>query len=225
MFSTPTPALSTPLASRVSADVVHPARRMPQRAIKRTVDVVIATVAVVICSPLFLLAAMIVRVSSTGPILYRHTCFGLALRPFTMFKFRTMVADAEQRRGEVSQLNEAKGVFKIRRDPRLTRFGSFLRRTSLDELPQLFNVIRGDMSLVGPRPLPPWIVEEMADDQFCRRYIVLPGMTGLWQIHGGGQDSDAMIKDDLTYLEDWSPLEDLRILAATVPALIRHQGV
>jgi lipopolysaccharide/colanic/teichoic acid biosynthesis glycosyltransferase len=208
-----------------SADM-HPARRPVARLAKRGVDVAIAASAIVCLSPLFALIAVAIKISSPGPVLFRDVRVGIRLRTFTMFKFRTMVADADERRGEMSSLNEAKGViFKIRDDPRVTTIGRLLRRSSLDELPQLFNVLRGEMSLVGPRPLAPWIVMAVRDQEFYRRFSVLPGMTGRWQVNGRVQDSTRMLQDDLEYVESWSLIKDLAILAATVPAVFRFEGV
>ena len=204
----------------------HPARVAPARSIKRAIDVVLSIAGVILLSPVFLFAALLVRLSSPGPILFKHVRIGLDLEPFAMIKFRTMVVDAEARRQSLAGLNDAKGiVFKIRDDPRTIRFGGFLRRTSLDELPQLFNVLRGDMSLVGPRPLAPWIVDEADDDRFYRRFTVLPGMTGQWQVGGREQDSRKMLDQDLAYVDGWSFRRDAWILATTVVAVFRDKGV
>jgi lipopolysaccharide/colanic/teichoic acid biosynthesis glycosyltransferase len=200
----------------------HPARRPVARLLKRSLDLGIAAAGLACLSPLFLAVAIVIKASSPGPVFFRGVRLGLQQRPFTMLKFRTMVADAEQRLPEVSALNEAKGViFKIRDDPRVTGIGHLLRRTSLDELPQLVNVLRGEMSLVGPRPLAPWMMIETRGTGFGRRFAVLPGMTGLWQVNGRVQDSARMLQDDLEYVDSWSLTKDLQILVATIPAVLR----
>jgi lipopolysaccharide/colanic/teichoic acid biosynthesis glycosyltransferase len=143
-----------------------------------------------------------------------------------MYKFRTMVQDAEAQQVQLEGMNDARGpVFKIRRDPRITRVGAFLRRTSLDELPQLWNVLRGDMSLVGPRPLPVRDVQRFGETWLMRRFSVLPGITGLWQVSGRSNLSfDEWIHLDLAYIDHWSPWLDLSILARTIPAVISGRG-
>jgi lipopolysaccharide/colanic/teichoic acid biosynthesis glycosyltransferase len=142
-----------------------------------------------------------------------------------MVKFRTMVENAEQVRKEIEHMNDARGIsFKLYSDPRVTRIGSVLRRTSLDELPQLVNVLRGDMSLVGPRPIPVWVAEQLREPKYFRRFAVLPGITGLWQVEGRQQDFDLMATKDLRYLDSWSFGLDLKILAATLPAVLGGKG-
>jgi lipopolysaccharide/colanic/teichoic acid biosynthesis glycosyltransferase len=150
---------------------------------------------------------------------------GIGGVPFACLKFRTMYRDADQRQADLESLNEAHGaLFKIRNDPRLTPIGRFLRRFSLDELPQLVNVLRGDMSLVGPRPLPMRDFERL-DGWHKKRYLVLPGITGLWQISGRADlDFDDLVRLDFVYLERWSPFLDLAILAKTIPAVITRRG-
>src|SRR6185437_8083475 len=186
-------------------------------ALKRTFDIVGATLLLVLLSPLLLAITIAVRVSSRGPVLYRSTRRGIGQRPFPCLKFRTMHTDAEERQAELEELNEATGaLFKIREDPRLTPVGSVLRRFSLDELPQLINVLRGEMSLVGPRPLPQRDYD-MLEDWHRKRYLVLPGITGLWQVSGR---SDL----DFIYLENWSLALALTILLKTIPAVISRRG-
>jgi exopolysaccharide biosynthesis polyprenyl glycosylphosphotransferase len=193
--------------------------------VKRSFDIVLAGVGLILLSPLLALVAISVKVSSRGPILHRSLRPGLGGRPFRCLKFRTMYEDAEERQVDFEHLNEARGaIFKIREDPRLTPVGRLLRRNSIDELPQLFNVIRGEMSLVGPRPLP---LRDHArlEDWHRRRYLVLPGITGLWQVSGRSDlDFDDMVRLDFLYLERWSVLLDLVILLKTVPAVIRRRG-
>ena len=193
--------------------------------VKRSFDFVIAGFGLVILSPLLVTIALAVRLTSRGPVLHRSLRPGMGARPFDCLKFRTMYDDAEDRQSELEHLNEASGaIFKIREDPRLTAVGRFLRRNSLDELPQLLNVIRGDMSLVGPRPLP---LRDHArlEAWHRRRYLVLPGITGLWQVSGRSDlDFDDMVRLDFLYLESWSVTLDLVILMKTVPAVIRRRG-
>jgi exopolysaccharide biosynthesis polyprenyl glycosylphosphotransferase len=194
-------------------------------ALKRAFDLIGATLLLALLSPLLIALALAVRISSHGPILYRSTRRGIGQRPFPCLKFRTMHTDAEERQADLEELNEATGaLFKIREDPRLTRVGSFLRRFSLDELPQLINVLRGEMSLVGPRPLPQRDYE-MLEDWHRKRYLVLPGITGLWQVSGRSElDFDDLVRLDFLYLERWSVFLDLSILVKTVPAVFTRRG-
>jgi exopolysaccharide biosynthesis polyprenyl glycosylphosphotransferase len=194
-------------------------------ALKRTFDLIGASLLLVLLSPLLITIAIAVRVSSRGPVLFRSTRRGIGQRPFPCLKFRTMHTDAEERQAELEELNEASGaLFKIRQDPRLTRVGGLLRRFSLDELPQLINVVRGEMSLVGPRPLPQRDYE-MLEDWHRKRYLVLPGITGLWQVSGRSElDFDDLVHLDFIYLEHWSLALDLTILLKTIPAVILRRG-
>jgi lipopolysaccharide/colanic/teichoic acid biosynthesis glycosyltransferase len=166
-----------------------------------------------------------VRLSSRGPIMFHSIRRGIGQRPFPCLKFRTMHTDAEERQADLEELNEASGaLFKIRDDPRLTRVGRVLRRFSLDELPQLVNVLRGEMSLVGPRPLPERDYE-MLEDWHRKRYLVLPGITGLWQVSGRSElDFDDLVHLDFIYLESWSLALDLTILLKTLPAVLLRRG-
>jgi exopolysaccharide biosynthesis polyprenyl glycosylphosphotransferase len=194
-------------------------------ALKRTFDVVGATLLLIVLSPLLAAITLAVRVSSRGPILFRSTRRGIGQRPFACLKFRTMYSDAEQSQADLEALNEASGaLFKIRQDPRLTPIGHVLRRFSLDELPQLVNVLRGEMSLVGPRPLPERDFE-MLEDWHRKRYLVLPGLTGLWQVSGRSElDFDDLVHLDFIYLESWSLALDLTILLKTIPAVLSRRG-
>ena len=193
--------------------------------VKRAFDVVAASVALVLLSPVLLVTAVIVRLSSPGPAIYTSWRVGVCLRPFPCFKFRTMSADAETRQAELEDHNEASGcLFKICDDPRVTGVGRILRRTSIDELPQLFNVLAGHMSLVGPRPLPLRDVALM-DDHQKRRHAVLPGLTGLWQVSGRSDvGADEMVELDLRYIQGWSISLDLRILFGTFAAVFGSRG-
>jgi exopolysaccharide biosynthesis polyprenyl glycosylphosphotransferase len=194
-------------------------------ALKRTFDIVGSIVLLVLLSPLLIAITLAVRLTSRGPAFYRSTRRGIGQRPFACLKFRTMQLDADQQQGDLEELNEASGaLFKIREDPRLTPVGGFLRRFSLDELPQLVNVLRGDMSLVGPRPLPERDYE-MLEDWHRKRYLVLPGITGLWQVSGRSElDFDDLVNLDFMYLERWSLALDLTILLKTVPAVLTRRG-
>jgi len=194
-------------------------------AMKRTFDVVIASLLLVVLSPLLGAIALAVRLSSRGPVIYSSQRPGIGGEPFACFKFRTMFRDADQRQADLESLNEASGaLFKIRHDPRMTPIGRILRRYSLDELPQLVNVLRGEMSLVGPRPLPQRDFERLAP-WHKKRYLVLPGITGLWQVSGRSElDFDDLVRLDFLYLERWSVFLDLTILVKTVPAVLSRRG-
>ena len=194
-------------------------------AVKRSFDVVVSALLVLAVSPVLLSCAIAVRLSSRGPVIYRSVRPGIGALPFHCFKFRTMYRDADQRQADLEPLNEASGaLFKIRDDPRMTPVGRFLRRFSLDELPQLFNVVRGEMSLVGPRPLPERDYERL-EDWHKKRYLVMPGITGLWQISGRSDlDFDDLVRLDFLYLERWSVFLDLSILLKTVPAVLMRRG-
>ena len=193
--------------------------------LKRAFDFVVALLLLIVLSPLMLAIAAAVFISSRGPVLYRSVRPGIGGEPFSCFKFRTMHDDADQRQADLESLNEASGaLFKIRHDPRMTRVGRLLRRYSLDELPQLINVLSGQMSLVGPRPLPQRDFEQL-EDWHKKRYLVLPGITGLWQISGRSDlDFDDLVRLDFLYLERWSVGLDLSILLKTVPAVLRRHG-
>jgi exopolysaccharide biosynthesis polyprenyl glycosylphosphotransferase len=193
--------------------------------LKRTVDLVVATLALTVLSPLLLAVAIAIKLDDGGPILFRQRRIGQAGREFEMLKFRTMSEDAEQRRTELEALNEAEGLFKIADDPRITRVGKFLRRTSLDEILQLVNVVRGEMSLVGPRPLVPDDDERVRGWE-RRRLNVPPGMTGHWQILGSSRiPLGEMVKIDYLYGANWSLWRDIKILLRTVPYVLARRGL
>ena len=194
-------------------------------AVKRSFDLVLSTVSLVILSPMLLAIALAVKLGSQGPVIYRSIRPGMAGKPFACFKFRTMREHADQIQDDLEELNELSGaLFKIRHDPRLTFAGRFLRRFSLDELPQLVNVVRGEMSLVGPRPLPMRDFERL-EEWHKKRYLVLPGITGLWQVSGRAElDFDDLVRLDFLYLERWSIFLDLSILLRTVPAVLSRRG-
>jgi|YNPNPStandDraft_1061719.scaffolds.fasta_scaffold01944_2 exopolysaccharide biosynthesis polyprenyl glycosylphosphotransferase len=195
------------------------------RLLKRLLDLVLATVGIVLAAPLMLVIALAIRLDSPGPVLFRQQRVGENGRLFTIYKFRTMTPDAEQRQQEVLRHVAANQVIhKWPDDPRVTRVGRFLRRSSLDELPQLFNVLKGDMSLVGPRPELPWLVERYEPWQ-RKRFAVPPGITGWWQINGrSDRPMHLHTDDDLYYIQHYSPLLDLRILWRTIGVVLRGKG-
>jgi exopolysaccharide biosynthesis polyprenyl glycosylphosphotransferase len=198
-------------------------------AIKRAIDIVVSTAAIVLLSPVIVLTALLVKLSSPGPIFFVQKRLGRNKRMFEIYKFRTMVVDAEKRLKDLEHKNEADGaVFKIKNDPRVTPLGRFLRKTSIDELPQLFNVLKGDMSLVGPRPLQVRdyeLFETFCQDWQRRRFSVRPGITCLWQIKGRSSiPFEKWMELDLQYIRNWSLWLDLEILAKTVPAVLKGSG-
>ena len=177
--------------------------------------------------PLWLVAIIGIRFSSRGPVFFRQERAGLYGKPFIMWKFRTMHQGAEKKRSELEAHNEMDGpVFKITNDPRIFSFGRWLRRTSIDELPQLINVLRGEMSLVGPRPLPVYEIQRIEKHAQRRRLSVKPGLTCLWQVTGrnGIKNFEEWVALDLKYIDNWSFWLDLQILAQTLPAVIRGSG-
>jgi exopolysaccharide biosynthesis polyprenyl glycosylphosphotransferase len=193
--------------------------------VRRIMDIVLAGLLLILGLPLMAAAAILIRITSPGPVLFRQERCGLNGRSFVMYKFRSMVDNAEQVRFELETLNEMDGpVFKLSRDPRVTAIGKVLRRFSIDELPQLFNVLRGDMSLVGPRP--PLPQEVLRYERWQRRRLSMkPGITCLWQISGRNQVSfQEWMKLDLTYIDNWSLLLDLKILLKTVPVVLLGRG-
>ncbi|MFF3394037.1 exopolysaccharide biosynthesis polyprenyl glycosylphosphotransferase [Streptomyces sp. NPDC002669] len=205
--------------------VAPPLRRGPQPFLKAVVDRVGAALGLLVLAPLLLLIGAAVRIASDGPVFHRQTRQGRHNRPFTMWKFRTMVVDAERHRTRLVAANEIDGpMFKMRRDPRVTRIGRLLRRTSLDELPQLLNVLRGDMSLVGPRPPLPEEVSRY-DERELRRLAVKPGLTGLWQVSGRSDLSwQETVSLDLWYVDNWSVATDMGLMARTLRAVTDGRG-
>lgn len=214
-----------PVAGLPLLHVAHPDLAGVRQAVKSAFDRLVAALALVLLSPLFLAVAVAIKLDGPGPVLFRQTRVGRAGRTFTLLKFRTMVPDAERLKSRLAEANESDGVlFKIRNDPRVTPVGSWLRRYSIDELPQLVNVLRGDMSLVGPRPPLPSEVERFETDT-RRRLVVKPGMTGLWQVSGRSNLSwEESVRLDLRYVENWSLVLDLLILWKTWRAVVRAEG-
>ncbi len=195
--------------------------------LKQIFDYCAALILVLIISPLYLLIAFVIRLDSPGPIFYRQTRIGLQGTPFQVWKFRTMVTNADQLQKQLEAQNETKDgiLFKMKDDPRITRVGKFLRQYSLDELPQLFNVLMGEMSLVGPRPLPLRDVQNFSERHFIRQEV-LPGITGLWQVSGRSNidDFEQVIGLDLSYIENWSLWLDLSILLRTIRVVFQKAG-
>jgi exopolysaccharide biosynthesis polyprenyl glycosylphosphotransferase len=193
--------------------------------VKRAFDLFVAGFVLVVGLPVWATIAAAIKLSSRGPVFYRDRRVGLGEQEFGMLKFRTMLDDAPELQAELEAANEAEGaLFKIREDPRVTAVGGFLRRFSLDEIPNLWNVLRGEMSLVGPRPLPVRDYE-LLEPWHRKRYLVLPGMTGLWQISGRSNLSfDDLVRLDFYYLDNWSIWLDISILAKTVPAVFGQRG-
>lgn len=194
--------------------------------VKRFVDLLVSAVLLLLLLPLFIVVAIVIKLSSAGPVFFVQTRAGLNRRPFQMYKFRTMVQDAEQQFKAIVNLNEETGpAFKIKCDPRITRTGAVLRRTSIDELPQLLNVLKGDMSLVGPRPLFQYEYERIDQSWIKRRFSIKPGLTGLWQVSGRSDlPFDSRIKLDLYYIDNWSLLFDCQLLLKTIPAVLLGKG-
>jgi exopolysaccharide biosynthesis polyprenyl glycosylphosphotransferase len=194
--------------------------------VKRGFDIFLSSALLLALLPLLLVTAVMIKLTSPGPILFRQKRLGLNKRQFWICKFRTMVPDAEKRMADLEQMNEVSGpVFKIKNDPRLTPVGKFLRSTSIDELPQLLNVVRGDMSLVGPRPLPLRDCQGFEQDWHRRRFSVRPGITCLWQVNGRSSvPFEKWMELDMQYIDEWSLWLDFKILAGTIPAVLKGSG-
>lgn len=197
----------------------------PDLLLKRCMDAVVALLALIVLAPLCLILALLIKLDSPGPVFFRQVRVGKGATLFGAYKFRSMHVNAEADFDKVQAHNEASGpIFKMRKDPRVTRVGRFLRRTSLDEVPQFYNVLRGEMSLVGPRPPIPTEVEKY-EDWHRKRLEVAPGLTGLWQVSGRSElPFDEMVMMDIFYIENWSLALDLKILLRTVPAVLSGSG-
>ncbi len=194
--------------------------------LKRIIDIIISLLLIIILSPVMLCAAIAIKINSPGPVFFCQLRMGLNKRHFKLIKFRTMVVEAEALQQKYEHMNEMDGpVFKISNDPRVTQIGTWLRKTSVDEFPQLFNVLNGDMSLVGPRPLPIRDYKGFDEDWHRRRFSVLPGITCTWQISGRNNVSFRdWMRMDMEYIENWSLLNDFKILLMTIPAVINKDG-
>ncbi len=197
-----------------------------QLVLKRVIDILGSTLLLILLAPFLLLVALLIRLDSQGPVFFAQERMGLNRRRFKLIKFRTMVQEADKKQELFEALNEADGpVFKIRNDPRVTRLGRFLRQFSIDELPQLINVLRGQMSLVGPRPLPLRDVKLIDAQWHKRRFSVKPGLTCLWQVNGRSDVSfEHWVRMDLEYIDTWSLTLDLKILLKTIPVVFRGSG-
>jgi exopolysaccharide biosynthesis polyprenyl glycosylphosphotransferase len=195
-------------------------------AVKRILDIAFSLILLILLAPVFVVVAVLIQLYSPGPVFFRQVRMGLNKRRFLIFKFRTMVPNAEKMMAQLEAHNEASGpVFKIKEDPRITPIGKVLRRTSIDELPQLINVLKGDMSLVGPRPLPVRDYEGFSEDWHRRRFSVRPGITCLWQVSGRSSlPFEQWMKLDLQYMDEWSLWLDMKILAQTVSAVLKGSG-
>lgn len=223
------PSLSQVVREEISGFRVtslKPSLHDSRHTVKRMIDVIGAAIGLVILAPLFVVIAIAIKLTSGSPIFFTQERHGRNRRRFRMYKFRTMVNTAEQLQPLLEQHNEAAGpIFKIKKDPRVTRLGAFLRRSSLDELPQLFNVLKGEMSLVGPRPLPVRDVSKFEEGWLLRRFCVVPGLTGLWQVNARNTiNFDDWMKQDFEYIDNWSLRLDLRILLKTVPVVLKGTG-
>ena len=200
----------------------------PERILKGMFDRTMAAVSLILLSPLLIAVACAIHFSDGGPVFFRHIRIGKDGRPFVLYKFRSMVVDAEARKADLEAINEVNGVlFKIRRDPRLTPLGAWMRRWSIDEVPQLLNVLRGEMSMVGPRPWAALPYEKAvgAEDHVPRRLAVKPGLTGLWQVSGRADlPWEESVRLDLSYVEHWSLALDLQIMWKTARAVARGTG-
>jgi exopolysaccharide biosynthesis polyprenyl glycosylphosphotransferase len=197
-----------------------------QLLIKRLLDICGSAVLLAALAPIFGLVALLIKLDSPGPVFFRQERVGLNKRRFTLVKFRTMIEGAEHQQQMLEAVNQASGpVFKIKTDPRVTRLGQFLRRYSIDELPQLFNVLKGEMSLVGPRPLPVRDVVRIDTRWHKRRLSMKPGVTCLWQVNGRSDvNFDRWVRLDLEYIDNWSLGLDLKILMKTIPAVVKGSG-
>ncbi|HEY9854439.1 MAG TPA: sugar transferase [Stenomitos sp.] len=224
--------ISNPVAVRTQKgqfllEIVQPRMGISQFALKRAFDIMATALGLIIISPLLVLIALAIKLDSPGPVFFKQQRITVKGRPFWMYKFRSMQVDAEAQLDKIIHLNERKDnlMFKVKHDPRITRVGRFLRRTSLDELPQLFNVLLGEMSLVGPRPPLPREVDNYAPHH-RQRLEVLPGITGLWQVSGRSDitDFEEVVRLDLTYIQDWSIWLDFKILFRTIPAVLSSRG-
>jgi exopolysaccharide biosynthesis polyprenyl glycosylphosphotransferase len=216
------------VTDRFAVDYVHPefeCRSVPYCFFKRAFDLIFASLVLLIFWPVMLAAALAIKLTSRGPVIFKQVRVGRGGRYFTCYKFRSMCADAEDKKGTLMHLNEADGpVFKIKRDPRITPVGAFIRKFSIDELPQLFNVVKGDMSVVGPRPPIPSEVETYGARE-RGRLAVKPGLTCLWQISGRSNVSfERWIELDLMYIDNMSFFNDLAIVVKTVPAVLTGSG-
>ncbi|MEO0778360.1 MAG: sugar transferase, partial [Bacteroidota bacterium] len=200
---------------------------------KRIFDIFFASTAILILSPVLLLIALLIKLGSKGPIIYKSKRIGTGYQQFDFLKFRSMVVDADAKLGQLKHLNHyadtsgKASFFKLNNDPRITKVGKFIRKTSLDELPQLFNVLRGEMSIVGNRPLPLYEAEQMTRDDWAKRFLAPAGLTGLWQVNPKGKDNltvEERIDLDIEYAESHNLWLDIKIISRTLPAMIQKES-
>jgi lipopolysaccharide/colanic/teichoic acid biosynthesis glycosyltransferase len=216
-------AIDTKLGER---SIARPAPKRGHSAIKRGLDLMLSLLSLVVLLPVIALIAVLIKLDTPGPVFFRQRRIGRRGHDFGMLKFRTMVDGADDRKDELRHLNEAaNGLFKIHEDPRITRVGRWLRKTSLDELPQLFQVINGEMSIVGPRPLVPEEDAQIHGPYRCRTEV-RPGMTGPWQVAGSSQvPIDEMMELDREYVENWTAWRDVSLIMQTIPHVVMRRGV
>jgi len=197
-----------------------------QLVIKRIIDIIGAVTLLVVLSPIFVLTAILIKLNSPGPVFHIRERVGYNLSPLMMWKFRTMIRNAEELEPDFrDQGNENGPFFKVRNDPRVTKLGRFFRRYSIDELPQLINVLKGEMSLVGPRPLFDHEVRKFIEPKWYRRFIMKPGLTCIWQVNGRSNTSyEDRMRYDLEYIDNWSLLLDFKLLLKTMPAVLKGDG-
>lgn len=223
----PRPGGVVPHAPPVSPFAEYiPEVRIPHAWAKRLIDIGVSLVALILLAPLMLVIALLIRLESPGPILFRQIRLGRYGKPFIMYKFRSMRCNAQELQPLIMHMNEKQGgAFKIRQDPRMTRIGRFIRKYSLDELPQLFNVLKGDLSLVGPRAMAPYDVNRFDHVEYYKRFAVPQGCTGLWQVSGRSNLSfDEWMRLDIYYVDNISLRLDLEILLKTIPAILKGDG-
>jgi lipopolysaccharide/colanic/teichoic acid biosynthesis glycosyltransferase len=219
------PVAITHVARGLSERSSAPARPLVARFAKRSFDIICSGLALIVLSPLLIAIAIAIKIDSAGPVLFRQIRIGRDGTPFSILKFRTMFDGADDHKHKLAHLNEREGLFKISSDPRVTPFGSFLRSTSLDELPQLFQVLFGQMSIVGPRPLIP-NEDSLVRGELRRRLDVRPGLTGPWQVGGPAAiPLEDMARLDCTYVDDQSFVKDVSLIARTVPLVVRRRGL
>ncbi len=203
-----------------------PEVHVPHAFLKRLIDILGSGLVLLILSPVMLLIALLIRLESPGPVLFRQIRLGRYGKPFIMYKFRSMRCNAQELQPLIMHMNEKQGgAFKIKHDPRMTRVGRFIRKYSLDELPQLFNVLKGDLSLVGPRAMAPYDVNRFDNVEYYKRFAVPQGCTGLWQVSGRSNLTfDEWMRLDIYYVENISLALDIQILLRTIPAILKGDG-
>lgn len=214
-----------PFAIEVSKEQVQHKSKRGYLAVKRCLDVVLSFIALILLSPVFLVIAILIKLEDKGPVIYKSTRIGKGQKPFTMYKFRSMCMDADQQKQMLMEMNERDGpAFKMTEDPRITKVGAFIRKTCIDELPQLVNVLKGDMSIVGPRPPLPEEVAKYSDYQLGR-LSVTPGLTCYWQVNKGEDTTfEEWVEMDLKYIQNRSILVDIKLIFATIKVVLSGKG-